>query len=53
VEEGNFEVGGAGAFPDAVAVAVDRDAAADHEVDGLQLVDREPWCVGPTPRPQG
>jgi hypothetical protein len=46
VEEGDFEVGVAGALADAVAVTVDSDAAADHEIDGLHLVDPEPGCVG-------
>ena len=35
VEEGDLEVGVAGAFADAVAVAVDGDAAADDQVDLL------------------
>lgn len=41
VKERDFEVGVAGALADAVAVAVDGHAAADHEVDGPQLVDGE------------
>jgi hypothetical protein len=41
LEQRDLQVGVAGALTDALASAVDRDAAADDEVDRLQLVDRE------------
>ncbi|WP_281893852.1 hypothetical protein [Phytohabitans aurantiacus] len=41
-----FDIGVAGAFTHAGYLGVDRDAAADHEVDGRHVVDRDGWGEG-------